>query len=91
MTGNGVDSSAGSRWTRRVVIGMAAAVPALVVPTVAAPVAGAAAKRRPRLGSATSMSLAPVAQQLDPGPEGAPAARFHVTIVETDDSFSGVD
>ena len=85
------DSMAGSPWTRRALLGMGAAVPALVVPALAGPVATAEARRRPRLGSGTSMSLAPVAQLLDPGPNGVPAVRFSVVIVETDDIDGGVD
>jgi len=60
---------------------MAAAVPALVVPALAGPVATAEAKRRPSLGSAPSLTLALLAQHVDLEP-GGPAVRFQAIINE---------
>ncbi len=83
---NDVDSSAESRWTRRAVLGMVAAVPALVASALAGPVAAAEAKRRGAPGSGSYLSLFPVAQQLASGPSG-PAVQFRANVFDTTDAL----
>ena len=76
------DETKTARLTRRAILGMAAAVPAVLVP-----VATAQAKRRPPLGSAPSVTVAPTARQVTTS-GGAPGVQFTLKFLEPEEGVS---
>ncbi|HEY6741071.1 MAG TPA: hypothetical protein VI110_01845 [Lapillicoccus sp.] len=76
------DETKTARLTRRAILGMAAAVPAVLVP-----VATAQAKRRPPLGSAPSVTVASTARQVTTS-GGAPGVQFTLKFLEPEEGVS---